>query len=136
MNDHNENLVGNLIKQRRLLVPLTLQELAANSGVSSSHLGRIERGERRPTAQTLRKLAKPLGLTEVELFVSAGYLPPQSTVAEGGMKSNAPGLDPYVANVLSQEPVGVQRTVVAILIILKTIAEKGKRVNEDKDKGF
>ena len=43
MNDHNENLVGNLIKQRRLLVPLTLQELAANSGVSSSHLGRIER---------------------------------------------------------------------------------------------
>ncbi|MDO8687218.1 MAG: helix-turn-helix transcriptional regulator, partial [Dehalococcoidales bacterium] len=38
--------LGRIIKQQRLALPLTLQELAAKSAVSASHLGRIERGER------------------------------------------------------------------------------------------
>ena len=102
----------------------TLVQLAGMSGVSSSHLGRIERGERFPSAGTLRKLAKPLSLAEDELFVLANYLSRQPPVTEGGTRNNVMGLDSYVAGILSQEPIEVQRTVIGILIILKSLAKK------------
>ncbi|GAJ17000.1 unnamed protein product, partial [marine sediment metagenome] len=65
----------------------------------------------------LRKVAGPLGLDEHHLFVATGYMSPAK---EGE------GLDPYVAGMLSQEPVNVQRAVVAILTILKILKEIGK----------
>ena len=68
------------LKQRRLSLSLTLRELAARSSVSTSHLGRIERGERFPSAQILRKIAKPLGFEEHELFMLASFLFQQSPV--------------------------------------------------------
>ena len=70
LNNDNKNL-GRIIKQRRVMVPLTLRELTAMSGVSSSHVGRIERGERFPSARILGKIAKPLDLGESELFTLA-----------------------------------------------------------------
>ena len=115
--------LGRMLKQQRVMIPLTLQELSAQSGVSSSHLGRIERGERFPSARVLRRLAKPLGFEESELFTLANYLSPQSTAADESVKENVLGLDPYVARVLSQESVEVQRTVIGILSILKSIAK-------------
>ena len=122
-NDYTNHL-GRIIKQQRVAVPLTLQELAAMSGVSSSHLGRIERGERFPSARILRKVAKPLGLEEDELFTLAGYLsPPSPSIAERSPGYGSERLDPYVAKVLAQEPVDVQRAVIGILTILKSIAK-------------
>jgi transcriptional regulator with XRE-family HTH domain len=103
------------------MVPLTLKELATTSGVSSSHLGRIERGERFPSARILRKIAKPLGASESELFTLAGYLPPQP--ATGAERPTVGQLDPYVASVLSQEPVEIQRAVITVLTILKSMAK-------------
>jgi len=50
----------------------------------------------------------------------AGYLPPESSEESGLYRQ----LDPYVAKVLSEEPVEIQRTVVVFLTILKSaIAE-------------
>jgi len=122
LNNDNENL-GRIIKQRRVMVPLTLRELTAMSGVSSSHVGRIERGERFPSARILRKIAKPLGFEEDELFALAGYLSPQSPgVAEKPVKYGGEQLDPYVARMLAQEPVAVQHAVIGILTMLKSIA--------------
>ncbi len=72
--DRNE--IGKTLKQRRLVIPLTLRGLAARSGVSQSHLARVERGERFPSGHILRKIAKPLGLDESLLMVTAGYLFP------------------------------------------------------------
>jgi len=46
------------------------------AGVSASHLGRIERGERFPSGSVLRRIAGPLGFEEDELFTLAGYLCP------------------------------------------------------------
>ncbi len=124
MDNSYTNHLGRIIKQRRVTVPLTLQELAASSGVSSSHLGRIERGERFPSARILRKIATPLGFEEDELFTFAGYLSPQPPgVAEANPEYMSGRLDPYVARVLSQEPVDVQRAVIGILTILKSIAK-------------
>ncbi|GAI38867.1 unnamed protein product, partial [marine sediment metagenome] len=121
MSNHEQNL-GRIIKQQRVMSGLTLRQLSDKSGVSPSHLGRIERGERFPSAHILRKIAQPLGFQEEALFIYADYLSPQSqTTAEG--KTNIGELDPYVAAVLSHEPVEVQRAVIAILSILKIMAK-------------
>ena len=117
--------LGRIIKQQRITIPLTLQELAATSGVSSSHLGRIERGERFPSAHILRRIAQPLGFDEDELFTLAGFLSPHTSgVAEE--RSTAYGsqrLDPYVAKMLAEEPVEIQRAVIGILNTLKLVAK-------------
>ena len=123
MDDNRNKEIGKIIKQQRIMVPLTLKELSTASGVSSSHLGRIERGERFPSADILRKIAKPLGFGEAELFSSAGYLSPSSAEAEKGKGDTAGYLDPYVAHVLAQEPVEVQRNLIALLTILKNLAK-------------
>ncbi len=117
------NEIGKTLKQRRLSLELTLRELEARSGVSSSHLGRIERGERFPSGHILRKIAKPLGFGEDELFTFAGYLSPQAST-EVESKAQLGRLDPYVAAVLSQEPVEIQQAVVAILSVLKSLARE------------
>jgi len=121
-NNNSQNL-GRILKQRRVIIPLTLCKLAAISSISSSHLGRIERGERFPSASILQKIAKPLGFEESELFSLAGYLSlplagtKETTTKYGGQ------LDPYVRKMLSQEPVEVQRAVIGILSTLKSIAK-------------
>ena len=118
-----ENHLGRIIKQQRISLPLTLQELAAISGVSLSYLGRVERGERFPSAHVLQKIARPLGFSEDELFTLAGYLSPNPpSVAERAPGYTGGRLDPYIAGVLAQEPVEAQRAVIGILTMLKSIA--------------
>lgn len=124
MAQSNNNL-GRILKQQRIAIPLTLQELAATSGVSSSHLGRIERGERFPSAHILRKIAKPLGFDEDELFTLAGFLTPQTpgVAEERNSGYTSRHLDPYVAKMLAEEPIEMQRAIIGILTMLKTIAK-------------
>lgn len=121
MTTDNMNDLGKILKQRRVMILLTLQELAAKSQISPSHLARIDRGERFPSARALQKLAKPLGFSEVELFTFAHYLPQPSAAVEP--ETHIGRLDPYVVSVLASEPVETQRTVVGILTILKSIAK-------------
>lgn len=124
MTQVNRSDLDRILKQRRVATLLSLRELSAKSGVSSSHLSRIERGERLPSPGILQKLSQPLGFEERELLKLAGYLshrPPSDT---GNHKNYSlrNGLDPYVATMLAQEPVKTQRTVFSILSTLKHIA--------------
>jgi len=121
---YSSNDLGKILKQQRVTVPLTLQELSAESGVSSSHLGRIERGERFPSARILRKIAKPLGFNEDELFTLAGFLTPQTSgvAEESSTRYTGRQLDPYVARMLADEPPEIQRAVIGILSLLKSVA--------------
>ena len=121
MKSNGSNL-GKMLKQRRLMMSLTLADLAGKSDVSPSHLGRIEGGERFPSARILRRLAKPLRFEESELFALAGYLSPVSPGVAEESPAYISGLDPYVARVLAQEPVDVQRAALGILTILKSLA--------------
>ncbi len=121
------NEIGKTLKQQRLSLELTLRELAARSGISASHLARVERGERFPSGHILRKIAKPLDLDESLLMTIAGYLPPQPSSETGEEPGLYRQLDPYVAKVLSEEPVHVQRTIIAILTILKSMT-KGSNI--------
>ena len=124
MGSNNRSGLGEILRQQRVMMSLTLGELAERSEVSASHLGRIERGERFPSARILRRLAKPLGFDENELFTLADYLTPsQSGVAEEGASYiGNRRLDPYVARMLAQEPIDIQRAVIGVLSILKSIA--------------
>ena len=127
MDEYRKNL-GKILKQQRLTVGLTLQALKAKSGVSPSHVARIERGERFPSGTILRKIAAPLEFEEKELLTLAGYLSPEpSTMAEREPRYGMKRLDPYVARILSQEPVEVQRTAIGILTILKNLAASLKK---------
>ena len=124
MDNPGKNHIGIILNQQRISLPLTLQELASKAEVSASHLGRIERGERFPSAHILRKVAAPLGFDENELFTLAGYLSSKSPQAAERVPSYGSGqLDPYVARVLSQEPPEVQRAVIGILTMLRSIAK-------------
>ncbi len=124
MDDNNQGNLGEIIRQQRVTLPLTLQQLSAMSRVSASHLGRIEKGQRIPSAPILRKIARPLGFDEDELFTLAGYLSPQSaSIAEKDPEYSSGRLDPYVARILAQEPVEVQHAVLGILTILKSITK-------------
>lgn len=120
---------GRLIRQKRIMMSLTLRELADRSGISPSYLGRIERSERFPSAGVLKKIAGPLDLNVNELFILAGYLPPQSNNKSEPQFDNSDGeLDPYVSWILSQEPIEVQRAVISILAVVKS-AYKAKSFN-------
>ncbi|GAI90862.1 unnamed protein product, partial [marine sediment metagenome] len=65
------NDLATMIRQQRVMKRLTQTQLSEMSGVSGSHLGRIERGERFPSAHILGKIAQPLGFEESELFILA-----------------------------------------------------------------
>ena len=74
-----------------------------------------------PSASVLQKIAKPLGFEEEELFTRAGYLSPKASTTESETDGSAE-VDPYVARVLALESVAMQRTVIGILVILKSLA--------------
>lgn len=73
------NNLGFKLRERRKERGLKLVEVSKLSGLHSSHIARIERGERFPTGRTLKKLAKPLGFSEIELFKLAGFLSSDKT---------------------------------------------------------
>jgi transcriptional regulator with XRE-family HTH domain len=102
------NRVADLIKRQRIENGLSMRALANLSGISPSHLGRIERGERYPSANVLRKFAGPLGFDESELFVLAGFLSRDLEKEILNVQEKpTPGLDARIAQALSREPVRV-----------------------------
>ncbi len=119
----HDNNIGRIIKRRRVLLDITQSKLASSAGISSTLIGRVERGKRSPSARTLRKLADALHFDESELLIEAKYLSPQySRLTEKSVGTGTMRLDPYVAIELSKEPLEVQRIALAILTMLKSIA--------------
>lgn len=72
--ERNKEL-GQILLKRRLTLTLTQAKVARASRVSISHISRVEKSERYPSALTLNKLAAPLGYEVSELLKLAGYLP-------------------------------------------------------------
>ena len=79
----NKIRIGTIIKEQRISIALSLNQLSRLSGVSVAHLGRIEQGLRRPSSRTLQKIAGHLSFDLYELLVVAGHLlPDPSTFSE------------------------------------------------------
>ncbi len=55
--------IGRVIREQRISLSLSLSQLSRMSGVSVSHLGRIETGDRSPSTRTLQKVANLSDLT-------------------------------------------------------------------------
>ena len=121
MDKDQDTRIGKLLKQQRTSLDLTLQQVAGKAAMSSSHLGRIERGERYPSGTMLRKLAKPLDFTDEELMHLAGYL--TAGPKEEPLPFSEGRLDPFVARLLAAEPIERQRQVIAILLMMKSVAK-------------
>ena len=64
--------LGNLVKEARTAKGLTQAALADKvGGITSSDVGKIERGEKEPTQDILKKMAKVLGVTQKSLLDAA-----------------------------------------------------------------
>lgn len=67
--------IGARVKARRFAAGLSLEALAARSGVSRAAISRIERGEASPTAQLLGRLCAGLGIDLAWLFQAEADAP-------------------------------------------------------------
>jgi len=62
--------MGNRIRVERKRLKLTQEELAEKANISANFLGHIERGTKRPTLDTLKKIADVLQIAMAELFAT------------------------------------------------------------------
>ncbi|HID0815732.1 TPA: helix-turn-helix domain-containing protein [Clostridium botulinum] len=67
MSDINKKL-GIRLRELRESKRWTQEELALRAEISTSHMGRLERGERGVTLDSLEKVTKALGISFEELF--------------------------------------------------------------------
>lgn len=84
--------IGALLRQERHAQDLTLKDLSKLSGISTSMISAVERGERNVTMQTLLALSEALKVhfsLEIE-----GNLHPQDEHTLERLRRLLPGLDP------------------------------------------
>jgi len=79
--DHLDIIIGSNIRKAREERRLTRDELAELLGISSSHMGLIERGERGATAVTLSKISRVYEIPVDDLFAKPNHK--IAKVAEG-----------------------------------------------------
>src|SRR5690606_16071375 len=56
------SFVSKRIREARMAANLTQEKVAELSGIPQSHISRLEKGQHSPTAKTLEKLAKAIGV--------------------------------------------------------------------------
>ena len=60
--------VGKRLHNLRNKKHVTVYRISRDTGVSTSHINSIERGEKKPSVDTLSRLIEPLGITMSEFF--------------------------------------------------------------------
>ncbi|MCC3359119.1 helix-turn-helix domain-containing protein [Bacillus sp. REN16] len=73
MNITDLKFLGDTIKANREEMNLTLRGFSKLTGVSFSQLSKIERGEHRPTRETIDKISQHIRAQKVWLYMMAGY---------------------------------------------------------------
>ncbi|WP_053072051.1 helix-turn-helix domain-containing protein [Ornithinibacillus contaminans] len=61
-------LIGKAIRENRIELQKTLENIASDIQMDDKHIGRIERGEKSPQLFTFYKLSRELGFSSDELF--------------------------------------------------------------------
>ncbi|MHB9096074.1 MAG: helix-turn-helix domain-containing protein [Eubacteriales bacterium] len=78
----NYKMLGERIRAERMSHKMTQEALAEKANISVSFLGQIERGERKPSLETVVGVANALGVT-VDYLLSDSYsIAPKSLVDE------------------------------------------------------
>lgn len=60
--------IGKRLRSIRESKKMTIYRLSQETGISHNHISDLERGARKPSVETLRRLVVPLGITLSELF--------------------------------------------------------------------
>ena len=68
--------LADTIRRTRLTKGLTQRQLSRALKMSEGYVGHLESGRIRPTVETLKELARVLGLVYGQLAVEAGYITP------------------------------------------------------------
>ncbi len=69
MNNSNiSKLLGDKIREIRKSKNLSQEHVAYLASLSPAHLGQIERGNKKPTIETINKIAEALDITVIDLF--------------------------------------------------------------------
>jgi transcriptional regulator with XRE-family HTH domain len=68
--------IGQVIRSLREQKGWSQEKLALEAGMGTSHVSRIERGERRPPTNRLDTLASALGTTPAAMYAELEGLPP------------------------------------------------------------
>lgn len=66
--------INEFLKEQRLSQHLSIHNLSSLSGVSASHISRIERTKRNPSSKILKKLSSPLNVDYATLLQVANLL--------------------------------------------------------------
>jgi transcriptional regulator with XRE-family HTH domain len=64
-----EQRFGERVRELRLALGLSQEELAFRSGMHRTYLSGIERGTRNPSLKNISKIAEAIGITLSELFL-------------------------------------------------------------------
>lgn len=64
--------VGKRLQELRNNKHISVYRISQDTGISTSHINSIERGEKKPSVDTLCRLLEPLGITMSEFFNEDG----------------------------------------------------------------
>lgn len=70
MNDNLNKIFGRKIAKLRQQQQLSQEELADRCGIHRTYMGAIERGEKSPTLNTIKKIANGLNISVRDLFTN------------------------------------------------------------------
>lgn len=71
---HEDMSFGELLREKRMARDLTQAELAAMLGVQQQAVGRWEKDKDLPRQETIRLIARQLGISGTQLAVALGYI--------------------------------------------------------------
>ncbi|MDJ0764929.1 MAG: helix-turn-helix transcriptional regulator [Myxococcota bacterium] len=111
-NSHIVEVVRQRIRRLRLQRGLTQENLCDRAGISVDAVSRIENGSRKPTLDTLDRIAQALD-TSISELVSTGELP----------KTQYPATLMRIISLLEAQPAHVHQTIETIVkVVMKAIA--------------
>ncbi len=98
-----EAAIADRIRQKRLFLEWTLEQLAKVTGLSKSYLSQIENNEKTPPISTLTKIAYALGMNTIELITGQHAVrdPQKFSLVRRGERQNISHTDAAKGSVYS-----------------------------------
>lgn len=116
----DENKFGDFLRKYRKENKYSLREMSDKTGISFSHLSKIERGEYNPSKNTVEIISNKLNLDENKLLIMAGYTPYQL----------GEGLDAFFPTIEEKKIISDDDTQELIDLLLELPKEKRKKYIE------
>ena len=102
--------LGAFIRQQREIAQQSIRDLAKRAGVSNPYLSQIERGLRKPSADSLQRIARALEISAETLYERAGMMDPKE--AQGNAVVDAVANDTRLNDEQKQAMLAIYRSFV------------------------